>query len=255
MDIQNSFHFLLYLIFHYYYRVLVALGLYEYPKPLVTLTMQCDEYVEKQKRKFLASYDSLTTYNESIDPVFYDNKNYKQIVSDVNNALEPYWTRRILFETTPRGNIAMHYDAYKRGFVYYCDNSSIPYPLLNAVAMKYVLLYRCRDFFVDTQIVPKDHPSPFSIEAPEKTEDEPAAKKRLQSNAFAKLKTYSEVSAKTEEPVLRMNTIIYNGKMCNFSFLQKSKPPKTTTVNPDFKPVLSYSEYKKLQSKDESASI
>jgi hypothetical protein len=221
--------------------------------------MQCDEYMEKQKTKFLASYDSPATYNDSIDPVFYDHKKYRQVVSDVNNALEPYWTRRILFENTPRGNIVMYYDAYKRGFVYYCDNSSIPYPLINAVAMKYALLYRCRDFFVDTQIIPKEHPSPFSIEAPEKEEDEPATKKTRQSTAFAKLKTYSEVSAKTEEPVLRMNTIIYNGKMCNFSFLQKITPPKTTTVNPDFasdfKPVISYSEYKKLQSIRESASI
>jgi hypothetical protein len=255
MDIQNSFYYVLYIFFQYYYRLLVALGLYEYPKPQITLTMQCDEYVDKQKQKFLASYDSSTTYNDSIDPVFYDHKKYKQVVSDVNNALEPYWTRRILFENTPRGNIVMYYDAYKRGFVYYCDNSSIPYPLINAVVMKYVLLYHCRDFFVDTQIIPKEHPSPFSNEAPEKEEDEPATKKTRQSNAFAKLKTYSEVSAKTDEPVLRMNTIIYNGKMCNFSFLQKITPPKTVSVNPDFKAVLSYSEYKKLQSIHESASI
>ena len=45
----------------------------------------------------------------------------------------------------------MHYDLYKNGFAYYC-NDSLNYNLLNAVAMKYVITFFCRDFFIDNHV-------------------------------------------------------------------------------------------------------
>ena len=169
--------------------------------------------------------------NSNIDKCFYDIKLHSQTVEDVNNELEKTWKRRIMMENTPRGNIIMYYDAYKQGFVYYSDNSNIPYFVINAAIMKYVLLYKCRDFFIDDEIMPENMISPLLsiLTKPEKhdnsektirTTDRSSSSvgfreisadglssndnesTNLQSNpvlkssAFAKLKSYNTVSEK-----------------------------------------------------------
>ena len=60
---------------------------------------------------------------------------------------------RVLIEATPRGNVIMFYNPYKLGFSYYSDSTGIPYPILNAVAMKYVTVFYCRNFFVDEHFI------------------------------------------------------------------------------------------------------
>ena len=70
-------------------------------------------------------------------------------MQDNLNYLEKKWKTRVLIEYTPRGNIIMYYNPYKMGFSYYCDSTGIPYPILNAVAMKFVIMFNCRDFFID----------------------------------------------------------------------------------------------------------
>lgn len=135
-------------------------------KPISTLT-QDDLYFQKAKHLFLDTFLQEETlnaprvnYNENIPALFYDISDYKHAVLLDKNFLELSWKQRILIQATPRGNVIMFYDVYKHGFSYYAD-TSIPYSILNAVAMKYVLLYRCRHFFLDEQIVPIGCTSPF----------------------------------------------------------------------------------------------
>ena len=97
-----------------------------------------------------------TKYNQNIDPLFYDRAAYKKLMEEPNNFLEKEWKSRILYENTPQGNIIMYYDVYKEGFVYYSDQTSIPYKLLNIVAMKYTMTYRCIDFYIDEQFIPNN---------------------------------------------------------------------------------------------------
>jgi hypothetical protein len=47
-----------------------------------------------------------------------------------------------LRETTPRGDIIMHYDAETKSFNYYSNSKNIPYSTLDAVARKYVCLHK-----------------------------------------------------------------------------------------------------------------
>jgi hypothetical protein len=98
--------------------------------------------------------------NANIDTIFYDRSQLKEVWEDPKNDIEAQWRRRILYESTPRGNVMMHYDVYREGYVYYSDQTSIPYCILNAVAMKYVLMFKCRDLFVD-QTVYAHNPSPM----------------------------------------------------------------------------------------------
>jgi len=124
----------------------------EKQKPHVATT-----YGDKYKSDFLLTYqeDVDVDWNSNIDAVIRDPAQLADALSEANNVYEKIWRSRILIETTPRGNVIMFYDLYKRAFSYYCDNGTMPYDTMNAVAMKYVVMFRCRDFFVDSQILPK----------------------------------------------------------------------------------------------------
>lgn len=159
------------LTFYSFYRRIIkkqpAKTSIEPAKPISTLS-QDEIYVQKAKQQFLDTFlqegilnkPCGVNYNENIPSVFYDISDYKYAVLLDKNDLELSWKRRILMQSTPRGNVIMFYDVYKHGFSYYADNS-VPYTVLNAVVMKYVLLYRCRHFFLDEQIVPIGCSSPF----------------------------------------------------------------------------------------------
>jgi len=111
----------------------------------------------------LFSANDVGEWNVNVNPVFYDRAQLTRVWEDPKNALETEWRRRILMTSTPQGNVIMFYDAYKEGFAYYSDQTSIPYRILNTVALKYVKQYRCRDFFVDETLLssmPPDHAVP-----------------------------------------------------------------------------------------------
>jgi hypothetical protein len=97
--------------------------------------------------------DDGTPWNVNVNPVFYDRAQLTRVWEDPKNTLEVEWRRRILMTRTPQGNVIMFYDAYKEGFAYYSDQTSISYRVLNTVALKYVKQYRCRDFFVDETLL------------------------------------------------------------------------------------------------------
>ena len=88
------------------------------------------------------------TLNNNTDSEFYNIKKYNEIMSTHNNDIETMWKKRIMMTNTPTGNVIMFYDAYKMGFTYYC-RESIPYDLLNAIAVKYIKLFCCKDFYFD----------------------------------------------------------------------------------------------------------
>lgn len=175
----------------------------------------CDpikEYTEKVHTKFWKIYENsslndaederskasvakLIIFSENIDPIVYNRKAFFELLKDSKNNLEQIWRTRILIEYTPIGNIAMFYDIYKQGFSYYCDQTTVPYKVLNTVAMKYVLRFRCLDFFMD---VPEEKKSPlykvfFEEEEKEKKPEDIGTKTNkidLKDAPFAKFKNY-----------------------------------------------------------------
>lgn len=207
------------------------------------------EYEEKKKQRFLQSFEKNEAgHSSNIDPVFYDKKKLADILSTESNELEKAWKRRVLIETTPRGNIIMYYDPFKQAFSYYSDTTSMPYALTNAVAMKYVLVYKCRDFFLDDSIVPKEHLSSLGAK-----DEDPATKKPKEfkaSGPFIKPKTYHQVSSKTEVAEKITNRFVHLGKTRNYMMLpakvkvNENNGFSTTLLS--FKK-LSYSDYKQQQ--------
>lgn len=248
------------------------------PPKAITVSTLSTTYEERQKQRLLDSYESSKDFNENVDKCFYNQAELREVLIEENNALEKTWKTRILFENTPRGNVIMYYDAFKQGFAYYCDQTSLPYHLLNAVAMKYVMTFRCRDFFVDNQETPENHPSPLlePVKAKEvvaKKEESVAPKK---PTPFAKFKSYNMVNSKVKEEekkkkegtedkeekddkIYIRNKFICLGKIINFKLIQSIEKKRGFTFKSNLmesmkndqsfqKSVMTYAEYKKLKS-------
>lgn len=235
--------------------------------PILPILSPDELFKQNLLKRFLSIFgQNRNAYNSNIESVFYVKDDYILAIKEKDNALEKTWNSRILMVMVPsRGNVIMHFDAYKGGFAYYSDQS-IPYPLLNVVAMKYVITYRCRDFFLDEQIIPENGSSPLLSIFTEENKptalsdnDEPQNKKMdIKTGPFAKLKQYSvkpnslpvastkssmnvQIDPKvlaniTDElkksPIsmdppkyINKNKFIYLGKIRNFALL--SKPAKT----------------------------
>jgi hypothetical protein len=89
--------------------------------------------------------------NSNIDPVLYDFDKRKEIFVSPDNEYEKQWKSRILIENTPRGNVMMYFNPYLLSYHYYSDEQIIPYKILEQVATKYVVMFRCKDFFIDVE--------------------------------------------------------------------------------------------------------
>jgi hypothetical protein len=210
--------------------LLIKLYKFVYPKqkpPVVTVLSETDDYIEQSKNRFLKTIQSraeggATVLNSNTNVEFYSKTNYQAVIRIEKNPLELEWKRRILFENTPRGNVIMYYDPYKLAFAYYCDTSSMPYKLLNAIAMKYVMRFHCVDLFVDNEISPENCLSPLI-----KTlfVDEPVKSKPKSGQVAVDLK--NDTSAKSlDNKDIKKQQVIHNnfvciGKILNFSFINK----------------------------------
>ena len=232
---NNYIRKLYYIIYLFFYRIYISVFPITKAHRIPSIIDVTNEYIELRTKRFLESFDKTTDFNTNIEADFYNKDKYKKMITNPSNTLETNWKKRILFESTPRGNIIMYYDAYKQGFAYYSDSYNLPYGLLNAVAMKYVMTYYCRDFFMDDGITPNDNESPLikiHIDEPEKQNSvkKNNMKKTLNkintlSNNFSKQKHHNNLNKKKEESITETritntNRFIYLGKIINFSFLQ-----------------------------------
>jgi hypothetical protein len=248
-------------------------------KPL-TILDETAIYILKYNNKFIQSFANESgRLNANTDLIFYSKVEHSDTISQSTNTLEKLWRSRILFENTPRGNIVMFYDAYKMAFSYYSDSTSIAYNILNAVAMKYVLTYCCRDLFVDNEVM-SDNESPliqihYVVESKPKTVNNKNSSVfmndiRNANATFAKLKNYktdSKTDSSNAAIEYNRNRFINLGKIYNFSFLNKpiiNNPLngfKTKLLDGVFKEselqsqVLSYKDYVKINSKTNDSII
>lgn len=92
--------------------------------------------------------------NENIEDNYYDKeefiKIYEEIVTNPDNKEEKKWKSRVMIVYVPMiGNIMMYYDIFRMSFVYYSDTKGIHYNILNACAMRYVVMFHCMDLFMD----------------------------------------------------------------------------------------------------------
>jgi len=159
--------------------------------------------------------------NENIDKIVYLKSDFFEVLSDPKNRLEPVWKKRILIENTPRGNIYMYYDIFKHGFAYYSDQTGIPYPILNAVAMRYVTVFRCMDFFFDETILSSPLIKVFIDDDQEEKKKKQSKMDALQINMkdapFAKFKSYASDNKLVDNPLRRTSIKPFENKHSIYS--------------------------------------
>ena len=231
------FLFYIFLWFHRVYRIFYK------KKENTYIVDPVNNYFDKEKVRFLKTYNyESEKMNTNVSGEFYNSDLYKETILNENSDFEKKWKANILYENTPRGNIIMYYDIYKKGFAYYSDQSSMPYSILNTAAMKYVRVFSCRDLFIDDKVTPSDNPSPLIAlqDLDEKAEKKNIASDKdfLKKAPFAKLKKYKMEITNKEKPqekevklvINNLNKFIYMGKLLNFSFIQKI-PKKKVNFN------------------------
>ena len=267
-----------YFIIYSWWRLLFALGIYTRPTKPKTFIQENVDYIQPIKTRFLTTFDSQESFDENIDPLFFNKPDFTQYMTESNNAIEMSWRRRILIENTPRGNIIMYFDAYKLAFAFYCDQKVVSYDVLNAVAMKYVVQFRCRNFFLDEFILPKEYTSPL-LKIHFSEDIKPTASSNQKNTdvkkPFAKLRDYSKEPPsyskkmdnreqiqiqrqQSQQIEQKKNSFIYLGKTNNFNILQIFSQPKrvlTKITSPLLenigiqREVLSYRQYKENKEK------
>jgi hypothetical protein len=87
--------------------------------------------------------------------------------------------------------------------------------------MKYVTLFRCRHFFIDESVVPREHISPLINTHFEEEEEKGMKKKRVVKGKPVNVKNVAT------------NRFVYLGKINQYSWLQT--PPKKRRVLASFK--------------------
>ena len=154
----------------------------------------------------------------------------------------------------------MFYDAYKLGFSFYFDQKVISYDILNAAAMKYVIMFRCRHFFMDELFIPSEHKSPLiDIHFPPEKKTLPVIKKqrddKVNSSWLNQILQSSDSKSKDKdepkEPEKMKNKFLYLGKIANYSLTQPVPKPRKVLakfVSPELESLggqkMNYKDYK-----------
>jgi hypothetical protein len=197
--------------------------IFKFKKPLA-ITDPTAQYIHKNVQQFHRILTKRPAdakdYNDNIEKIVYIKKEFFETLADPENPLENLWKKRILIENTPRGNIYMYYDIFKQGFAYYSDQTGIPYRILNAVAMKYVVVFRCIDFFLDETGIPDGKTSPLVKVFVEDDEEEKKQKKAKMENLqidmnnapFAKFKTYTKDIKKLDNNLVTYGRVVPPGR-------------------------------------------
>ena len=263
---RSPFYIIGKLIVNYIFFIIQYIRRFNAPPPTKPLILPYVEtQYDKSCKKYLNFYNTETPdENSNIDPVLYDFDKRKEIFASVDNEMEKQWKSRILIENTPRGNVMMYFNPYLLSYHYYSDEQIIPYKILEQVATKYVVMFRCKDFFIDVEKRPRNQ----ILDVLQKEEDSLKSKKmkvnditkcvNIQSESkdvFAALKDYrSEVKTdatktdttttkftketktkaklvkRAEEPKFS-NKFVRVGKMCEFNITQKATNKKIEAVN------------------------
>lgn len=260
---KSPFYIIAQLILNYIYFIVQYIRTFNAPPPKKLAEIA---YVETQYDKSCKKYANLygketNDENSNIDPVLYDFVKRKEVFASADNDFEKQWKSRILMENTPRGNVMMYFNPYLLSYHYYSDEQIIPYKILEQVATKYVVMYRCKDFFIDVE----KRPGNKILEVLQKEEDSLKSKKMKvnditkcvnihseSKDVFAALKDYRSEATKptdpkpikptdpnglneptkkkVEEPKFS-NKFVRIGKMCEFNITQKPVDKKIKAVN------------------------
>lgn len=221
--------------------------------------------IELNEKKILELQENASKNNDLLE------EKAKQYVID--EQLKKF-KKKFIIEYTPLGNVLLFYNHDKLAFEYYSD-LTIPYRYLETVVRKYILTYNYRPLYIDMEEELKEYER--KIEENDKLKAEMNNSDKLKKpQVFAKFKSYNTDAGtgrvnkvpppknsipqnklniskniikidgdKKENGKLllkeKANRYSYQGKMCNFNFLQKIDKKVV-----DKKYALTFADFKKM---------
>jgi len=200
-----------------------------------------DRFVARQRSRLDAALQrpvgcGADGVNAHIAAVFYDKTRFESQTEAERAALAAAWKSRALMVASPllsQANVLMYYDTDQLGFAYHSDFVVASPVLLNALAMNYVVQFRCLDFFVDEVVLPERASPLLPLHA---VVDEAENKKKNQdkeegadfqafvkehSHAFVQRKPAVDKERKVLPAIVVRNHFVYKGKVSDYSFVQK----------------------------------
>jgi hypothetical protein len=245
LNVDYMYKFMFYLLF-YQFIVLFASVIFNIYKEVEKEIEEEEEEEEEEEIKLVPYEDKYKDKIKAVEAI----KTDKKLLDNLKFSF--------VMETTPNGNVLMFWDNNRSSFIYYSD-TCIPYRYLEVVARKYVIMNNCREiyFIMEEQLKP--------------LKKEEIVEKKEEKNVFAKLKSYNQSSIldtkniapkkqnqNTQLPRIQItqketekneillkenaNRYSYEGKIINFSFLQKPKK--------NMKEKISFSEFKKYKNQN-----
>jgi len=226
-------------IFYYYFKYVVfkikifIIIWYQYFYPIIrkkTLTQENDIFFDKYKDKLINALTQHDKFNINLTDNFNNIDKLNNFVS-TNKEYENVWKKRIIFTTTPMGNVYLYYDVYKMAFVYYCDQI-VSSTVLNAVVIKYVLTFLCIDLYVNEKDlgIYVDNNNHLKALIKYHSYDIPKlihSDNRHDSGVFVKKKPKPDIKENTtekkeKEPEYFKNKFIYAGKIYKVKILESN---------------------------------
>ena len=124
-----------------YFLLRLLLEIYKYYWDAILKLMNNEEmpkkkkveiYVEKESKKFMKLLKNEKDMNSSIVKEIYDNKLFKELLSDSDNLEEKKWKTRIMYENIYREDdknvgIMMYYDLYKQCYLFVLNKHQYRY--------------------------------------------------------------------------------------------------------------------------------
>lgn len=204
-----------------------------YAKSNPSPTAIAKQDIKTRYKKQIQFYNEMSDYeaNSNINTDLYDYEKRKTIFSEINNEQEKQWKSRILQERTDYGNIIMYYDCYRMTFTYYSDEQVIPYESLYYAALKYVVLYRCRNFFIDMDTFP-DNPI-LNVLKKEDEQMKTKTKKQTPAPTHKTITKKQQLNTSQLKPAPKpfTNKFTRIGKICEFNIIQKPPNKNIKLVN------------------------
>jgi hypothetical protein len=203
---------------------------------------------DKNNNKNIKNSESSASASPKNNPVDYVDK-YKEEWKNRLSSKEvkrkeeidvDYLKKNVLIENTPFGNVIMYYDSVKDTFVYYSDKT-LSYPIVNTVGRKYVLTFGCESLYVDETNQETNNKDTIDSSSSSSSQTNVSTTEQ-KKNVYAKFKNYKKpnstqysASVKKEETKEEIiNRYTCEGKLANFSFLQKVPKVKPFSYK-DFK--------------------
>ena len=188
------------------------------------------DYIEKKINKLQNFLKNPEKINKNMKSNYY---NIEEFSNDID--IENEWKRKIAIIYTPLGNVFMYYNVYKLAFSYYSDQN-IPFPLLNAAAIDYVINYNCLDFLADEENL-TNYNNVFlnNLKNFHDSSNGKTKKKFLENDVFVKSKPKIEEKQEEEEKKEEKkeekeknyfkNKFINCGKFSTIDIFKKKKAP------------------------------